>query len=188
MAKLLVYGSKEFGQVIRDLIPQSGNEFAGFADDVNTGPGVIGDFSESLARCPPDKFEMVIAIGYRNLQARWAAYQKAKAAGYSFPKLIHPRAYVRNWEAVGDGSIVMAGALVDMNASLEELVVLWPGAVVNHHSSIGRNVFLSPNSTVCGFVEIGADSFVGAGAVITDHVAVPAGSFMLAYPLDAHTH
>ena len=46
MKKILVYGSKGFGQVIKNLAEICGYEFSGFIDDYeSSGLGVVGDFN-----------------------------------------------------------------------------------------------------------------------------------------------
>jgi sugar O-acyltransferase (sialic acid O-acetyltransferase NeuD family) len=178
--KFLVYGSLDFGHVIRDLIGQCGYEFAGFVDDFNEGKEIVGTLEQAAQSHPPSGFRIAIAVGYNNLKARWEATQKALRAGYHLPVLIHPRAYVRSVEKVGAGTIIMAGALIDSNTLIEENVVIWPGAVVSHDSRVGANTFLSPNCTLCGFVTVGHSCFVGAGATITNQVTVPDESFIKA--------
>lgn len=180
MTELLVYGSREFGRVVKDLAEQCGYRVAGFIDDFHRGDGILGTFAEVAGRCPPARFEVAIAVGYRDLGARWAVRERVVAHGYRLPALVHPRAYVRDPARIGDGSFVMAGAIVDLQASLGPLVVVWPGAVVNHDSRVGENSFLSPHATICGCVTIGRQVFVGAGATIVDHVEVPAGTFVKA--------
>jgi len=181
--KFLVYGSLEFGQVIRDFIDQCGYEFAGFIDDFNKGEGVIGTLQQAIQSHPPSHFNIAIAVGYSDLKARWQATQKAIRAGYHLPALIHPRAYVRSPNQVGSGTIIMAGAIIDSNTSIEENVVIWPGVVISHDSRVGANTFLSPNCTLCGFVTIGRDCFIGAGATVVNHVTVPEKSFIKASEL-----
>lgn len=180
MANLLVYGSLEFGRVVRDLALQCGHAFAGYVDDVHRGAEVLGPFDDVARRYPPDQFALALAIGYRDLDARWTVFQRVKARGYRLPPLVHPRAYVHDPGRLDEGCFVMAGAVVDLAASLGALVVAWPGVVVNHDSVVGENCFLSPNATVCGCVTIGRQVFVGAGATIVDHVEVPAGTFVKA--------
>ncbi len=178
--KLLVYGSREFGRVIRDLLIVCGHEFAGYVDDMYTGEQFVGTYSAARLLHPPASCGMLIAIGYGHLEARWKVYQQVIANGYCVPTLIHDRAYVRDPEAIGRGAVVMAGAVVDVSARLGQLTVLWPGAVVNHNSVVGANTFISPNATVCGFATVGQSCFIGAGAVIVDHRSVPDGSFVKA--------
>lgn len=180
MRPLLIYGSSEFGQVIRDLAFVCGYPVAGFVDDFNEGSEILGTFEKICSSHKCFDYDMALAIGYNNLGARWNVYKKVCAAGYSFPKLVHPHAYVRNLKNIGQGTFVMAGAIIDANAVLNDLVVAWPGVVVNHDSIVGENTFLSPNCTICGSVNIGANCFVGAGATIVDHVTVPNDFFIKA--------
>lgn len=180
MKKVLVYGSQEFGRVVRDLVEVCGEEFAGYIDDLYTGEEVLGTFAQIAKTFPPTEYSVALAIGYKNLAVRAQVAQRVEANGYELATLIHPRAYVRHREMVAAGCLVMAGAVVDVGANLEEMVVVWPGVVVNHDSSVGANTFLSPNATICGFVQIGEGCFIGAGAVVVDHVQVPAASFIKA--------
>jgi sugar O-acyltransferase (sialic acid O-acetyltransferase NeuD family) len=179
--KLLVYGSVDFGRVLRDVLGACGHEFAGYIDDVRAGEAeVLGAFEAVRERCPPREFGVVIAVGYKDLAARWRVYQRTRMAGYECPALIHPAAYVRDAAAIGPAAVVMARAIVDMRARINDASVLWPGANVSHDAAIGANTFLSPNATICGFVTVGRDCFIGAGAVVPDHRTVPDGSYLKA--------
>ena len=178
---LLVYGSSEFGAVLRDVLADCGHEFAGFIDDVHPkNPGVVGSFEQARASHPPSTAGLVLAIGYKHLEARRKVFDSARAAGYRFPPLVHPAAHVHPSAKVGEGAVVMARAIVDRQANVGEACVLWPGVNVSHDSRIGSNTFASPSAIVCGFVEVGRDCFLGAGSVIADHRTVPDGSFVKA--------
>jgi sugar O-acyltransferase (sialic acid O-acetyltransferase NeuD family) len=178
--KVLVYGSKDFGYVIKDLTKQCGYKFEGFIDDYNKSEEIVGNFYEVAQNYSNNEFSIAIAIGYNNLQARWKIYQEVLKNGFNVLTLVHPQAYVSETSKIGRGSIIMAGTVIDLNANIGELSVLWPGVVVNHDSIIGENTFLSPNSTVCGFASVGEHSFIGAGTVVVNHKVVPKGSFIKA--------
>ena len=177
---VLIYGSREFGEVVRSLVDDTRHSFRGFIDDVHTGPDVLGNWNECIAQHSPTDTGVIIAVGYKDLDARWNVYQRVRAAGFCVPQLVHPQAWVAPTASIADGVILMARSVVDCGADLDELSVLWPGAVVNHNSAIGRNAFLSPNSTVCGCCQVGRDTFIGAGAVVADHTQVPDRSFVKA--------
>ncbi len=176
--KLLIYGSKDFAQTVAALAVDCGHVVAGFVDDFDQSGGVVGT-SESIRQThPPHDFSVAMAIGYNNLPARLAAWENLRGAGYSTPKLIHPRAYVGREVTMGEGVMVMAGAIVDVRAKVGDIAVLWPGACVNHDATIGHNSFLSPNTTICGHASIGASCFIGAGTAVVDRGVVPADSFV----------
>ena len=174
--KFLIYGSREFAQTVIELVADCGHEVVGCIDDFASGSGVLGTFDEVQQSHPPGEYAIALAVGYTNLEARWQAWQKIRAAGYAVPALVHPRAYVAGSARVDAGAMLMAGALVDVRARIGEIAVVWPGACVSHDSAIGNNCFVSPNATICGYVELGEHSFVGAGAAVVDHCTVPAGT------------
>jgi sugar O-acyltransferase (sialic acid O-acetyltransferase NeuD family) len=178
--KILIYGSKEFAATVSELARHCGHEVAGMIDDINTGPSILGGLDIVAQKYLPQEYGVAIAIGYNNLAARWAVWKKIKAVGYYAPALIHPHAYVADSAIVGEGVMVMAGAMLDVRTTLGELAVVWPGVCVNHDSKIGANTFLSPSAIVCGATIVGSHVFVGAGVVIVDHVQVPDGKFVKA--------
>ena len=171
--RVLVYGSRLFGQVVRCLVEDCGHEFAGFIDDTYQTEDVLGPFASVRQTCSPSEYACVNAVGYSDLSARRGVTARIRDAGYTMPVLVHPRAYVSKTSSAGPGTFVMAGALVDCRVTLDDNVVVWPGVCVSHDCYIGPNTFLSPNCTVCGDCRVGADCFVGAGAVIVSHADVP---------------
>lgn len=179
--RLFVYGSKDFGRVIRELVIDTGHEFAGFIDDFSEGNDVAGVWDQVAAANPPTpETGIVIAIGYEHMAARWTVFEKVRRAGYDVPALIHPTAIVHRTATVEPGAFVMAGANIDLLASIGALTVVWPGVIVSHESRVGPNCFLSPGAVLCGLVTTGDSCFVGAGAVIVDHRDVPSGTFIKA--------
>jgi len=186
--KLLIYGAGDFSSTVAALARVCGHEVVGLIDDTGRNEQALGRFEQVQLSHPARDHGVALAIGYNNLPARWAAWERVQAAGYACPPLIHPRAYVAEEAAVGAGCFVMAGAHVDVHARLGAACVLWPLACINHDTQVGANSFISPSATLCGFVQLGEHSFVGAGAVVVDRVALPSGSFVKAAALVKRTH
>lgn len=176
--RILIYGSKSFASTVAELVTDCGHDVVGMVDDFNAGEGILGTFEDVLRTYPPQDFGISIAIGYTNIPARWAVWERVRSAGYHSPALIHPAAYVAKSARVGNGAMVMAGAIIDVRADIGELAVVWPGACINHDALVGANCFISPSVTLCGFARIGAHSFIGAGSVVVDHGNVPEGGFI----------
>ena len=174
--KLLVYGSTTFGGVVRVLVEECGHAFAGFVDDIHSGPEVLGTFEAVAKSHSAPGFGCVNAVGYNDLAARQRVTDRITAAGYSTPVLVHPRAIVGRDARIGAGAMIMAGAVIDCRVELGAAAVMWPGAVIAHDTVVGPNTFLSPNSTICGCCRLGANCFIGAAAVIVDHATVPDGT------------
>ena len=180
MKKIIIYGSKSFAIILKDLLAYHNYPFVGYIDDFETERDeVIGNYEFVKEKYSRNEYQILIGIGYNNLEGRWKIYQKIKK-DYEIFTFIHKNAYVRNIENIGKGSIIMANVIIDANAMLGELNVCWPGAILNHDSKVESNTFISPNATVCGFVDIGSSCFIGAGAIIVDHVKVESRSFIKA--------
>ena len=181
MEKVIVYGSKEFAHIVKNLIEICGHEFIGFIDDLNTkGESVLGTFKDVVSEYSYKEYKIVNGIGYNNLKARWEVQRKIKANCYDSLNLIHPKAIIDATSTIGEGNIIMAGAILEMNSKINNLVVMWPGSIVNHDSEISNNCFLSPSSTICGFVKVEENCFIGAGATIVNNLTVSANTFVKA--------
>ncbi len=180
MSEVFIYGSGDFGQVLKPLVLDTVGQFAGFIDDWNTGDEILGSLDAVLPKLNAAVHQFVLAIGYRHLKARWEIYQRLRRLDFQFPTLIHRSALVHGSARVDEGAVVMMGAIIDVNVRVGPLAVLWPGATVAHDTNIGSNSFVSPRATVCGRSTVGRDCFIGAGAVVVDHVAVPDGSLVKA--------
>lgn len=177
--RLLVYGAGAFGQLVRRHIELCGHEFEGFLDAVADLPGVLGDYESVRERLPPTTDRgVVVAVGYRHLEARWSIFGRLRDDGYTLPALTHPSAWVHPEAETGAGVLIGAGATVDAGARIGALSVLLPGVIVSHDADIGENTFLAPGAIVCGFASIGRQTFVGAGAVVLSDL--PPGSFVRA--------
>jgi sugar O-acyltransferase (sialic acid O-acetyltransferase NeuD family) len=177
---VLVYGSTEFGAVVRDLAIACGHRFAGFIDDWGSGEDVLGPLTRVHVSHRPDEHVVALAIGYKHIPARKQVADRVRGLGYVLASLVHPRAYVAPNAQLDAGVMVMAGASVDVRARIGELTVLWPGAIVSHDCVIVGNSFISPGATICGHSRIGEGSFLGAGSIVVDHVALSPGSFLRA--------
>lgn len=175
-----IIGASSFGRLVRALVSDCGGTFAGYLDDFNSGDDIIGSLDKLEESGLPDRMDLVLAIGYRHLEARLAIFHRALDRGFHLPALVHPRAYVSAEAALGPGCIVMAGANIDAFAQVDGACVLWPGSVVSHDAWVGENTFVSPNATICGFSRVGPSSFLGAGCTLVDNVDLPPSSFVKA--------
>ncbi len=180
MTPLLVIGASPFGRLMRILAEECGHTVAGYIDDWNSGPEVVGDSSMLGAILKPSDYHLVLAIGYKHLQARLNLFNRLRADGFHFPALIHPTARISKHSKVGDASLVMAGADVDAFSEIGSACVLWPRAVISHDSVIGQNTFISPAATLCGFVNVGPGSFIGANSTLVDGSTLAPSSFVKA--------
>lgn len=180
MKPLLIIGGSSFGRLVGVLAQESGRSVSGYLDDFAAGEGIVGRTDELGSSITPDDAALVMAIGYRHMDARMAMFRRLLASGFEFPALVHPSARVSAHASVGAGSLVMANADVDAFTRIGDLCVLWPHATISHDNTVGEGSFVSPAATLCGFVSVGALSFIGANCTIVDGSVLPPRSFVKA--------
>ena len=113
-------------------------------------------------------------------------YNKLKDLGVKLPVIISPLAYVAPKTLIGDGTIVMHHAILNVHSSLGENCIvntraliehdafisdhchIATGAFVNGGARVGRGTFVGSSTTIRESVEIGAKCVVGAGSVARD--------------------
>ena len=187
MAQIVMFGAGKVADVIYRHIRNSGtHSVEAFTTDAAHLPESetfhnkpIVPFEDIIERYPPERFQMLIAIGYHELNAaRKAKYDEAKAKGYRFASYISPRAGVGDWLEAGNNSIVLDNAVIEPGVRIGNNVVIWSGALIGHHSTIGDHSWIAGNATFGGSANLGARSFVGLAATIGHEVELGEQSFV----------
>ena len=96
--------------------------------------------------------------------------------------VIHPQAYISSFTSIDCGSVVFAGAVININSSIGRGCIINTGATVDHDCKLADFVHISPGVNLGGSVEIGEKSWIGIGSsvkqctIIGADVVVGAGS------------
>ena len=81
-----------------------------------------------------------------------------------YAKLIHKTAYVVA-DSMGQGTVVMAGAVVQPGTIIGKHCIINTCASVDHDCTLGDFVHVAPGARLCGNVTVGEGALIGAGAV-----------------------
>lgn len=178
MKRLMIIGAGGHGKVVADAALQAGWQDIRFADArfpeltrLRQWPIVGND--RDLLRAPPDVDGLIIAVG--NNRSRAALHQRFQAAGWPMVSIIHPAAVVSPFAQLGAGSVVLAGAIINIDASIGEAAIINSGAVVEHDCVLGLGVHVSPQAALAGGVSVGDFSWVGIGSSVRQAVHVGSG-------------
>ncbi len=112
--------------------------------------------------------EFIISIGNNRTRRKLAKRLKTG----NFANVIHPSAVIDKTVAMGNGTVVMAGVVVNVATKIGKHCILNTSASVDHDCSIHDYSHISPNATLCGHVTIGKGAQVGAGAVILPNICI----------------
>ena len=186
MSKLLILGAGGHGKVVAECALSLGlyTEIAFLDDDVKvvgqlilSSCPVLGTFSDASDLAY--KFsEAFVALG--NNRARVDLINSLKKIGYRIPSLIHPAAYVSKFARIESGTVIMAGAVVNVDAHIGVGGIINTGASVDHDCLLGMGVHLSPGARLGGTVRVGDYTWICMGACVVNNVRVGEGSVVAA--------
>ena len=176
--KLVVFGAGGHAKVVIDIIEQQGvYEIAGLLDDDLRHRGtrffgypVLGTRADLPALLSAQLCHAIVTIGDNASRAAVAAHLDQQ--GWRFASAVHPRASIGRGVTIGPGSVVMAGCVINADASLGTQVIINTGATVDHDCRIEDGVHIAPGCHLCGGVRIGQASLLGAGCSVTPGVNI----------------
>lgn len=140
---------------------------------------VLGNDSLVRELLSEDKIDSVIlGLGYKLISVREKIYDQITKLDVKVATAIHPSATVAKSSSIGKGSVVMAGAVVNPRAKIEENCVVNTGAIIEHDVAIGKGCFVQGGANIAGSVIIGTNSVVGLGASIIEEKRVGTNSII----------
>ncbi len=168
--KIVIIGASGHGKVIADIALKTGYEVVGFLDDnetveENCGFPVLGKTKDIVKY--KDQCKFVIAIGNNSIREKVAEQYNVQWA-----TLIHPTAVLGINVQVGEGTVVMANAVINPCASIGKHCIINTGAIVEHDNDLEDYVHISPNATLAGTVCIGRKTHIGVGACVKNNITI----------------
>jgi sugar O-acyltransferase (sialic acid O-acetyltransferase NeuD family) len=131
----------------------------------------------SREEIPADWLEVPVVIPLVTPGHRWSLEREARELGFgSFATVIDPTVITAETGVIGEGTIVLGGAMLGARSTLGRQVCLNRGVTVGHHSTLDDYSSLGPACILCGFVSVGVGAFVGAGAVLNPQVSIGANA------------
>lgn len=165
---ILIFGASGHGLVVKEIIDCLQLSPKIFVDDNKTGQwdglDVVKLSDVNLTQVEA----AIIAIGNNSIRKTIA-----NSLNFNFLQLIHPKSIVSNNSvSIGDGTVVMAGAVINPYVTIGKHAIINTGATIDHECCLADYVHISPNATLCGNVHIGEGTHVGAGATIIPGIRV----------------
>jgi sugar O-acyltransferase (sialic acid O-acetyltransferase NeuD family) len=168
---IYVIGAGGHGKVAIRAAQLSGIKVVAVFDDApdkagmqTCGVQVVGCI-DSIQGMPP--LPTHIAIGENRLRM-----QIASSLELSWATIIHPAAFLDESVSIGVGALVLAGAVVQVDAVLGEHVIINDNATIEHDCRVGVGAHVSCNACLAGGVGVGDGTLVGVGASVLPGVQV----------------
>lgn len=177
---IILIGGGGHAAVVADAARAAGRSIRGYVDMQGNGDPLLGAPCLGTDDALPHiaargEVDLLIAVGsVRNDTLRSQLYERFLALGYGFATICHPSATLGTDVRLGAGSVVMAGAVLQVGSRTGVNVIVNTKASVDHHGLIGDHVHLGPGATLSGNVSVGARSLIGAGATVIQGVRIGA--------------
>lgn len=193
--RIAVIGGGGYGKVIIDIVekaPPGQFTLLGILDsrlpmgERVLGYEVIGRESDLPTLMAERLLQgVVIAVGDNWLRSKLVDSVRSMTPDIAFPNAIHPSAQVGKNVRLGQGNVVMAGAVLNSNTTVGDFCILNTNCSVDHDAKLGDFVSFAPHSCAGGEVEVGDYTAVCLGANIIHqirigpHTVVGAGATVL---------
>lgn len=175
MSRVLVLGSGGHGKVVADILLQSGCLVLGFLDDdrscwdvTRLGLPVLGGIETFRDHIPTG---LVVGVGSNRLRQE-IVERLGHGARHLWANAIHPRATVSPSVVMGQGVVVVAGAIINADAALGDHSIINTGATIDHDCRVGDYSHIAPGANLAGGVTVGVRTFIGIGAAVVPGVTI----------------
>ncbi len=162
-----IYGASGHGKVILDILECQGKAVGGFIDDDESINRFMGYPVIHKRELVSPNATVIMGIGNNAIREKVVGNHD-----FTYVNAIHPKAVFSKFANMGEGIVVMAGAIVQAGTTLGNHVIINTGATIDHDCQIGDFVHVSPGSTLCGNVTVGKGSWIGAGTTIIQGVTI----------------
>ena len=105
-------------------------------------------------------------------KGRSYAYDKLKAKGFELPNLIHKTASIEPTVTMGEGNLILAGAILGSDVVIGNDCVINASAVVNHDCIISDTCHIASGAILAGGVTVGANTLIGQGCTVFQRVKI----------------
>ena len=209
MKNIVIYGASGHAKMIVDIVLKNNDyNLVGFIDSYKPmnskvyGHNIVGNLDTISAVIKTFNIEgIVIGIGDNDLRLNIYRSIKKIASSIEFVPIVHPSAILAEDILVPEGTVLMAGSIVNANAKLGKFCILNTKASLGHDSVMSDFSSLSSGVTIAGNVSIGfctsicIGASVSQGITIGDHTVIGGaslvlksiGDFKLAYGVPIHT-
>jgi sugar O-acyltransferase (sialic acid O-acetyltransferase NeuD family) len=176
---LYVIGAGGHAKVVVDVLLATGTPPLALLDENATSSTVLGIPVLRTSILPDPEAAVIVAIGDNSARERAAArYRRFGAA-------VHPSAVIGRDARVGDGSVVMAGAVVNTGTRIGDHCIVNTRAAIDHDCVLEDFASVAPGATLGGGVHLGRGSVISLGASVIhgcrvgDHAVVGAGAVVV---------
>lgn len=174
---VIIIGNGGHASVLIETLLAQGREIIGYTDiEENKKDATLmylgtDDIISENYNC--EEIELVLGLGSIKVTAiRGNLFEYFTELGFTFSQVIHPTAIISPSVTLGQGVQIMAGVILQTNASIGDNSIINTGTTIDHDCVIGKYVHIAPGSTLSGGVEVGDNCHIGTGTTIIQNIKI----------------
>lgn len=166
--KVNLYGASGHCKVIVEALLSAGIEINTIIDDNPKSELLLGvPVLKSDNFCLETSNQWIISIGNNTTRKNIS-----KKLDSQFAKAIHKEAIISNFSSIEEGTVVMAGVIINPDVKIGKHCIINTGAIVEHDCVIDDFVHISPNVALAGNVMVGEGTHIGIGCSIIPGIKI----------------
>ena len=162
---VILYGAGGHCKVVIDILEAVGIGIECVVDD---DPLTSNLLNYPLLKAGTKFDQAIITIGYCQIRRKIASSITVN----DFVTVIHPSAIVSPHSEIGEGTVIMHGAIIQSCAKIGAHCIINTKSSVDHDVNLHDYVHVAPGSTICGGAEIGECTWLGAGSVVKQGIHI----------------
>ena len=186
---IVILGSGGHARVVADACARAGRSVAGFLDpEVRPGDRrgdleVLGNDGLLADARFMREHDFIVGVGDQRERIRLA--REVNDRGGQLTSLIHPSAVMAPGIPIGAGSVILAGAVVNVGTKIGRCVIIHSNATVDHDGQLEDGIQVCPSAALAGEVTCRREAFIGIGArviqgrTIGERAVVGAGAVVI---------
>jgi sugar O-acyltransferase (sialic acid O-acetyltransferase NeuD family) len=178
----VLWGGTGQAKVVRPIIEYYGSRVVAVFDDTQ---GLASPFSDVeihrgeagfrkwiTKQASRDDIGFCVAIGNPHGRIRLNFNEMLSSEGLTPITIAHPTAVIADDAIIGEGSQILAGAIIASEAKLGRQCIINCHALVEHEAILDDAVEIAPAATVLGLTRVGVNTMVGAGATVLSRLKI----------------
>jgi acetyltransferase EpsM len=166
---MFLYGASGHCKVVIDAIELASTKtIDGVFDDNPKGEFIAGiPIIDTKVAEVPIAADFVITIGNNVLRKKIANKLDA-----NFKSVFHTKSIIAKSVSVGDGTVVLAGAIVNSDVKIGKHCIINSNVVLEHDCEIANYVHVSPSASLAGNVVVGEGTHIGIGSSVIQGIQI----------------
>jgi sugar O-acyltransferase (sialic acid O-acetyltransferase NeuD family) len=179
MDKILLIGAGGHARACIDVLEEENQfEIAGLIEkgesisNESLGYPIIGTDDDLKVLRQQYKNALITVGQIKSPKIRIKLYQLLKELDFTLPAIISPHAHVSKHAQIGEGSIIMHGAIVNANTKIGNNCIINNKSLIEHDAVIGDHCHIATGAILNGKVTVGYESFIGSGAITKQSIII----------------